>query len=84
VPAAEVPRWLYLPFGGGQRACVGTHLSLAMLPAALGTLLQLAEVSFTRPGLPALAPGFTIRPRAPVELKLTPRALGTGVSGAAA
>lgn len=82
--AAEVPRWLYLPFGGGQRACVGTHLSLAMLPAALGTLLQLAEVSFTRPGLPALAPGFTIRPRAPVELKLTPRALGTGVSGAAA
>ncbi|MCP3140923.1 cytochrome P450 [Pyxidicoccus xibeiensis] len=72
--AAELPRWLYLPFGGGQRACVGTHLSLAMLPAALATLLQLADVDFTDARVPELAPGFTIRPKKPVELRLTPRA----------
>jgi cytochrome P450 len=80
--AAEIPRWLYLPFGGGQRACVGTHLSLQMLPAAMATLLQLADVSFEERGLPELAPGFTIRPKRPVEIRFTPRATRDGMRSA--
>jgi cytochrome P450 len=79
--AAEIPRWLYLPFGGGQRACVGTHLSMAMLPLALATLLQLADVDFADTRLPELAPGFTIRPQKPVELRLTPRTTAVRAAG---
>jgi len=71
--AAEIPRWLYLPFGGGQRACVASHLSAVMLPAAIATLLQLADVALPSRALPALAPGFTLRPRRPVHVELTPR-----------
>ena len=58
---AELPSHLYLPFGGGDRICVGQHL--AMLEAVLVLAVLLQSVRLT------LLPGFPVEPEALVTLR---------------
>jgi cytochrome P450 len=52
----DLPRFAYLPFGGGHRVCIGSHFALLEIGVALASLLQQVELT--------VVPGF--------ELKLDP------------
>jgi cytochrome P450 len=58
--------WSYLPFGGGERICLGMHLANLVLETALETLFS-APVRGLH-GDPAPKPGLTLAPRGPLRL----------------
>jgi cytochrome P450 len=67
------PRWAYLPFGGGQRQCIGN--SFAMMEAQL-VLAMVAQRFRLRgvPGVPVVPePLVTLRPRGPLPMVATRR-----------
>jgi cytochrome P450 len=51
----------YLPFGGGQRVCVGRHFAMVEATLVLAVLLQNVR--------PELVPGFPVEPEALVTLR---------------
>lgn len=56
----DVPRYAYLPFGAGQRRCIGEHLAQLEMMLSVARILQRFRPTFpTQPGL-ALAPGFAL------------------------
>jgi len=67
-------RFAYLPFGAGQRACIGAGFAMIELQLTLATLVRRLDV--------ALAPGWQVRPLMMLTLKpdgglpvlVTPRA----------
>jgi cytochrome P450 len=63
------PAWAYLPFGGGERLCLGMHLANLMLEEALLYLLEVAPGLQTVHGDPAPRPGVTLGPAGPLVVK---------------
>jgi cytochrome P450 len=65
------PRWAYLPFGGGQRQCIGN--GFAMMEAQL--ILAMVAQRFTLRGVSGVAvepePHVTLRPRGPMPMVVT-------------
>ncbi|WP_395727424.1 cytochrome P450 [Nakamurella sp.] len=66
-----LPAWGYLPFGAGERSCLGAALAIAMVEAATrafarGTLRRVA-------GDPRPAGVLTLTPRGPLILEHRPR-----------
>jgi cytochrome P450 len=58
---ARLPRYAYIPFGGGPRACIGNHLALMIGQVILATLAQ--HVRFD------LVPGQRVEPDAGILLR---------------
>jgi cytochrome P450 len=58
---ADLPSHLYLPFGGGERICIGQHLAMAEATLVLAMVLQTVRLE--------LEPGFTVEPEALVTLR---------------
>jgi len=58
---AALPSHLYLPFGGGERACIGRHLALVEAVLVLAMLVRSVRLE--------LEPGFVVEPEALVTLR---------------
>jgi cytochrome P450 len=66
--AQKLPRCAYLPFGAGERGCLGQHFATLELRLLLATLSQRVrfEPAKDQPAEPHAV--FTTRPRAPVRM----------------
>nr|WP_211207240.1 cytochrome P450 [Stackebrandtia nassauensis] len=69
---AARPRYAWIPFGGGPRACIGQHFS--MLESVLTLAVMLREYSFDAIDTdPKVHTGITLRSTDPLRCRLTPR-----------
>jgi len=60
---ADLPRFAYMPFGGGPRVCVGQHFATMELVLVLATMLQARTVAPLPGYRPELFPAVTLRSR---------------------
>lgn len=65
--------WSYLPFSRGPRVCIGNTFSLTETVVLLAQLLNRAEVTVLTGADVGIKAFGTIRPTAPVLVRLTPR-----------
>ena len=63
------PAWAYLPFGGGERLCLGMHLANLMLEEALVYLLEVTSELQALHGDPTPRPGVTLGPAGPLVVR---------------
>jgi cytochrome P450 len=71
--AAGLPRYAYLPFGGGARVCVGNHFALMEMVLVLATIVQRARFErVSRAPVPS-QPAVTLRPKSGVPLRVALR-----------
>ena len=65
VPEVEgrLPRYAYLPFGAGPRACIGNHFALMEAHLVLATLAQRVTFELVRGQRVATEPLVTLRPK---------------------
>jgi cytochrome P450 len=59
--SADLPSHLYLPFGGGDRICIGQHFAMAEATLVLAVLMQTVRLR--------LVPGHPVEPEALVTLR---------------
>lgn len=74
--ARALPRFAYLPFGGGPRVCIGSHFAMMEAGLLLATLVQQVELSVPADFTLTLSPVITLRSRIglPVRVKRRPSA----------
>jgi cytochrome P450 len=72
--ASPLPRFVYFPFGGGPRVCIGNHFATMEAALVLGTLVQRIELE-TLPGFELRTrPIVTMRPAKGVPMRVKRRA----------
>jgi cytochrome P450 len=68
-PAEDRPRYSYIPFGGGKRACVGQSFAELETVLALAAITQRFRLELTATGIPKPTAAVTLRPgRLPMRL----------------
>jgi cytochrome P450 len=65
-------RWSYLPFGGGERRCIGEHFALAEATIGLAALVRRFEVEAVHDDLPLEVP-FTLTVAGPIPARVRAR-----------
>jgi cytochrome P450 len=66
-------RYAYFPFGGGPRACIGSHFALMEAVIAVAVILQRFRLRAGQRRPPLETRGITLRPARPVPIALAPR-----------
>lgn len=69
----SLPRFAYLPFGGGPRICIGNHFAMMEATLVLATLMQRFCVFPVAGFRLELSPSVTLRPRNGVTLRVARR-----------
>lgn len=70
---ARVPRYAYIPFGGGPRLCIGNNFALLEGPLILATIAQHYRLLQASDQPVEAAPLVTIRPRGGLWMRLEKR-----------
>ena len=71
--ARRLPRFAYMPFGGGPRICVGNRFAIAEAMLILVTVAQRFRLEWQGEGPLVPLPSVTLRPKGGVRVKLVPR-----------
>jgi cytochrome P450 len=69
----RLPRFVYFPFGGGPRVCIGNRFAMMEAKLVLAVALQRFRFELTPETELALFPSVTLRPRHGVRLRLAAR-----------
>src|SRR5262249_25062898 len=72
--SATRPKHAYLPFGAGQRACIGQLFALIEGQLVLATLLQRVELHYAATRAPGMRLGVTLAPKNRVPMRIRARA----------
>jgi len=72
-------RLAFMPFGAGQRMCIGASFAMAEAQVVISTICRAVLMVPVKDGDPAYEPSVTLRPRGGVPLKMLPMR-GTGAS----
>ncbi len=78
---AELPKFAYLPFGGGPRACIGKSFAMMEARLLLATLAQRYRLRLARGERVELAPRITLTPRRGMKMIVSDRGGGGGRRG---
>ena len=65
--------YAYFPFGGGPRACIGSHFAMFEAIIAVALLLQRFEMGSDQEDVPPDTEGITLRPKGVVPIHLAAR-----------
>jgi cytochrome P450 len=72
--AERLPRFAYVPFGGGQRVCIGNEFALLEVALVLTTIEQRFRIELCDPTrAPRPTPVLTLKPRGGVSVRLAAR-----------
>jgi cytochrome P450 len=61
--------YAYFPFGGGPRACIGSHFGMLEAMIAVALLLQRFQIRSHQENVPLDTEGITLRPRGAVRIQ---------------
>ena len=67
---AALPRFAYMPFGGGKRICIGNQFALMEGQIILSTIAQQVSMELVSQRPVELQPFITLRPKNGVEVKI--------------
>jgi len=69
----KLPRFVYFPFGGGPRQCIGNMFAMMEATLLLATVAQRFQFRLV-PDHPVIAvPSFTLRPKHGIKMRLEAR-----------
>jgi len=72
--AQRLPRFAYVPFGGGQRACIGSGFALLEIALVLSTVAQRFRIQLAEPArIVEPLPVLTLQPRERIQVVLSAR-----------
>jgi cytochrome P450 len=74
------PKFVYFPFGGGPRLCIGAGLASLEAPLIVASILQKIDFDLPAGGEVATSPRISLRPKGTVWLRLRPLAERLGTS----
>lgn len=69
----DIPKFVYFPFGGGPRLCIGNNFALMEMQVVLASALQKYKLVQTEDREVGLDPLITLRPQENIYLKLQKR-----------
>jgi cytochrome P450 len=72
-PGAERPRYSYIPFGAGRRACVGQPFAELETALVLAAITQRYRLELTAAGIPKPVANVTLRPGRGLPMRLIRR-----------
>lgn len=74
VARSSIPRFAFIPFGAGPRACIGGGLAMMTGTLVLATLLRRCRLELADgQGEPELEPHISLHPKGGIRLRLTQR-----------
>jgi cytochrome P450 len=68
-----LPRYAYMPFGGGPRICIGQRFAMIEATLILATIAQRFGVEWQRDKPVTPFPSITLRPKGGVWVRLSER-----------